>query len=295
MEIFNVLKYIYNHPFNAENKMGGILNFFKWQINCLLNPFPILYTYTENSRFIIKKGLAGATGNLYCGLMEYEDMAFLLHLLRPNDLFIDIGANVGAYTILASSEINAKTIAIEPVPSTFKNLMDNILINNIQEKVNALNLGLSSKNGKLKFTKSFDSVNHVATENETDSIEVDIDTLDTILLKEQCPILIKIDVEGFETEVIKGAETTLLNKSLKAIIIELNGSGQRYGYDERQIHNKLIEHGFKTFNYNPKTRQLIELVTFGTHNTIYLRDKEFVEERIKSARQIKIGSTGQLL
>ena len=295
MQIFNVLKYIYNHPFNAENKMGGILKFFKWQINCLLNPYPMLYTYTENARFIIKKGLAGATGNLYCGLMEYEDMAFLLHFLRSNDLFIDIGANVGAYTILASSEINAKTIAIEPVPSTYKNLMDNILINNIQEKVNALNIGLGSKNGKLKFTKSFDSVNHVATENETDTIEVDIDTLDTILLKEQCPILLKIDVEGFETEVIKGADATLLNKSLKAIIIELNGSGQRYGYDERQIHNKLLEHGFKPYNYNPKTRQLMELETFGTHNTIYLRDKEFVEERIKSARKIKIGSNGQLL
>ena len=295
MQIFNVLKYIYNHPFNAENKMGGILKFFKWQINCLLNPYPILYTYTENARFIIKKGLAGATGNLYCGLMEYEDMAFLLHFLRSNDLFIDIGANVGAYTILASSEINAKTIAIEPVPSTYKNLMDNILINNIQENVKALNVGLGSKNGKLKFTKSFDSVNHVATENETDTIEVDIDTLDTILLKEQCPILLKIDVEGFETEVIKGADATLLNKSLKAIIIELNGSGQRYGYDERQIHNKLLEHGFKPYNYNPKTRQLMELETFGTHNTIYLRDKEFVEERIKSARKIKIGSNGQLL
>lgn len=295
MQIFNVLKYIYNHPFNAENKLGGILKFFKWQINCLLNPYPILYTYTENARFIIKKGLAGATGNLYCGLMEYEDMAFLLHFLRSNDLFIDIGANVGAYTILASSEINAKTIAIEPVPSTFKNLMDNILINNIQGKVNALNIGLGSKNGKLKFTQSFDSVNHVATENETDTIEVDIDTLDTILLKEQCPILLKIDVEGFETEVIKGADTTLLNKSLKAIIIELNGSGQRYGYDERQIHNKLMEHGFKPYNYNPKTRQLMELETFGTHNTIYLRDKEYVEERIKSARKIKVGSTGQLL
>lgn len=295
MQIFNVLKYIYNHPFNAENKMGGILKFFKWQINCLLNPYPILYTYTENARFIIKKGLAGATGNLYCGLMEYEDMAFLLHFLRSNDLFIDIGANVGAYTILASSEINAKTIAIEPVPSTFKNLMDNILINNIQEKVNALNIGLGSKNGKLKFTKSFDSVNHVATENETDTIEVDIDTLDTILLKEQCPILLKIDVEGFETEVIKGADITLLNKFLKAIIIELNGSGQRYGYDERQIHNKLLEHGFKPYNYNPKTRQLMELETFGTHNTIYLRDMEFVEERIKSARQINIGNTVQLL
>ncbi len=218
-------------------------------------------------------------------------MAFLLHFLRPKDLFVDIGANVGAYTILASSEINANTIAIEPIPSTFKNLIDNILINQIQEKVKALNIGLGRENGKLKFTKSFDTINHVASENENDTIEVEIKTLDTILLTEPIPILIKIDVEGFETEVLNGGDNTLSNKSLKAIIIELNGSGQRYGYDEKQIHNKLIEYGFKTFNYKPKLRQLIEIETFGSHNTIYLRDEEFVEERIKSARHIKIGST----
>ena len=70
---------------------------------------------------------------------------FFCIFLRPSDLFIDIGANVGSYTILASSEINAKTIAIEPVPSTFENLIDNISINKMQEKVKALNIGLGSK------------------------------------------------------------------------------------------------------------------------------------------------------
>ena len=46
-------------------------------------------------------------------------------------------------------------------------------------------------------------------------------------MNEQCPSLIKIDVEGYENEVINGAEKTLENQSLKAIIIELNGSGSR--------------------------------------------------------------------
>lgn len=290
MQLIYVLKFIYNHPFNSDNKFGGIIKFLKWQINCRLNPYPILYPYTENSKFIIWKGLTGATGNLYCGLMEYDDMAFLLHFLRPEDLFIDIGANVGAYTILASAEIKANTIAIEPVPSTFKNLNNNILINQMQDKVKALNIGLGGNKGILKFTQAFDTVNHVATENETNTIEVDINTLDTILSTEQVPALIKIDVEGFETEVLNGSAKTLADKKLKAIIIELNGSGQRYGYDENQIHKKLIDYGFKPFNYNPKLKQLKEIQTFGNHNTIYLRDKEFVEDRIISAGQIKIGS-----
>jgi hypothetical protein len=49
MQIFNVLKYIYNHPFNAENKVGGIFRFFKWQINCLLNPYLIQLNLDNNA------------------------------------------------------------------------------------------------------------------------------------------------------------------------------------------------------------------------------------------------------
>lgn len=291
MELLNVLKFIYNHPFNADSKVGGVLKFLKWQLNCLLNPYPILYPFTENSKFIIWKGLTGATGNIYCGLMEYDDMAFLLHFLKPNDLFIDIGANVGAYTILASAEIKAMTIAIEPVPSTFKNLYDNISINQMQPRVKALNIGLAGKEGKLKFTKSFDTVNHVATENDADTIEVEISTLDSILLAGETPCLLKIDVEGFETEVLNGADKTLALDSLKAIIIELNGSGKRYGFDENEIHEKLIGFGFKPFSYNPKTKQLNEIATFGTHNTIYIRDKAFVEKRISNSGKFIIGNT----
>lgn len=46
--------------------------------------------------------MTGATGNWYCGLQEYEDMSFVLHALRPGDLFVDVGANIGSYSILAA-------------------------------------------------------------------------------------------------------------------------------------------------------------------------------------------------
>jgi FkbM family methyltransferase len=293
MLIFNILKFIYHHPFNADYRAGAILRFLKWQLNCRINPFPIIYPYTENSRLIIQKGLTGATGNLYCGLMEYEDMAFLLHFLRPGDWFVDIGANIGSYTILASAEIMANTIAIEPISSTFKHLIDNISVNQIGGKVKALNIGLGSETGKLRFTKAHDTVNHVATENEPDTLEVAVSTLDTLLAAEVCPVLLKIDVEGFETEVLKGADNTLADPTLKAIIIELNGSGKRYGYDELAIHQKLLGFGFTPVQYHPRAKQLKQIATPGTHNTIYVRDKEFVEARVKAARPIKVGNSQQ--
>lgn len=289
MKLYNILKYIYSHPFNSENKIGGVLNFFKWQINCFLNPYPIIYQYTENAKLIVRKGLTAATGNLYCGLMEFNDMAFLLHFLRRTDLFIDIGANIGAYTLLASSEIKANSISIEPLEDTFSILMDNIFINNIQDNVKAYNIGLGSKISKTHFTKSLDTINHVATKNERNTVEVQIDTLDNILINEQCPALIKIDVEGYENEVINGASKTLENNKLKAIIIELNGLSSRYGFDDKNIHLKLLKYGFKPYYYNPKLRELKLLEIFGNQNTLYLRDINLVEERIKNSKKIKVG------
>ena len=83
----------------------------------------------NNARVVVRTGETGFTGNIYCGLDEFQDMAFLLHALRKEDLFVDIGANVGSYTLLACSAIGAKGYCVEPVPSTYHRLMVNIRYN----------------------------------------------------------------------------------------------------------------------------------------------------------------------
>lgn len=292
--MFNSLLFIINHPLNKGRKISAIWNFIKWQITSRLMPYPIVYTFTQNSKLIMWNGLRGATGNLYCGLMEFEDMGFLLHFLRPEDLFVDAGANIGVYTILASSEIGAKSITIEPIPSTFSFLNDNININKINERVLAYNIGLGKEDSELKFTSTLDTVNHVATKDDLTTINVLVTSLDK-LLGDKVPVLIKIDVEGFETEVINGSKATLENKNLKAIIIELNNSGERYGYKDQDIHQKLLQNGFIPFNYDPKMKKLTRLTSYGTHNTIYLRDLPFINSRIESSRRITLGRDKTLI
>ena len=254
-------------------------------------PYPIIYSFTDRSKLIIKKGMTGATGNFYCGLHEFNDMGFLIHLLRKEDFFVDIGANVGSYTVLAGGHIGAKTFSIEPVPATYSHLVNNILLNQMEDRVTAFNIALGSQAGSINFTHSFDTMNHAAAEGETDIIKVPVDTLDNILVGQKTPVLLKIDVEGFETEVNNGATQTLQRNELKAIIIELNGSGSRYGYDESIIHDGLIKMGFSAFLYDPLSRTLTKVNEFGTHNTIYIRDLEFVQQRLKTAPKLKIFNT----
>lgn len=158
-------------------------------------------------------------------------------------------------------------------------------LNGLHNKTALFNSGAGSQPGILTFTTGNDTTNHVVTgkdNGQSVTIEIPVLTIDS-LLSNGLPALIKIDVEGYETEVLKGMSRTLLTSSLKAIIIELNGSGARYGFDDRDIHKLLIEHGFKPFTYDPFQRLLTNLVDSRDFNTIYCRDEDFVNNRIKIA------------
>jgi FkbM family methyltransferase len=277
------IKFVLSHPFTKGHRVAALAKLFKWQLLSRLRKQPAIHQFTQNSKLWVWKGLTGATGNIYCGLHEFEDMAFLLHLLRDDDLFIDIGANIGSYTILASAEAGATTIAIEPIPQTFEYLKQNIALNNINDKAKALNIGLGKQEGILKFTKHHDTGNHVATNADTDTTDVAVNTLDSIL-NAKSPLLLKIDVEGFETEVLKGAAKTLTAPGLKAVIIELNGAGDKYGFSDDDIHLLLLANGFRVMRYNPFKRELRDAERSFEQNTLYVREVEFLINRLNTAR-----------
>ena len=179
--------------------------------------------------------------------------------MREGDLFVDIGANVGTYTVLASSIVGEKVCCFEPVPSTYDRLITNIRLNNFYDKVKALNLALGHAAGEVCFTSDQNCMDHVIPNGEIskETIIVNISTLDEIL--SDCPFLIKIDVEGYETSVLEGSIETLENNKLCAVIMELNGSGDRYGKQESKILSMMTNYGFSTYSYSPFERKLINL------------------------------------
>ena len=261
MSFFKTLQFINRHPLAKRHEARAYGNFFLWQFSQRMFPGFRKMSFVGDTCLIAKKGLEGATGNIYCGLHECEEMAFLLHFLRENDCFYDVGANIGSYTVLTAGHCNANVLSFEPIPQTFEILQRNIAINHIEKKVKALLVGVGSENGSTRFTDSLDSLNHVRSsmENELDDnfINVSVVSLDDICDSQNCPSLIKIDVEGFETEVLRGMKRILTNDILKAVIIELNGSGGRYGFDEDLVHLEFLQNGFLPFQYEPFERKLI--------------------------------------
>lgn len=284
-QIKKTINFINAHPIASKHKLKAYFQFVFWQFSQLIFPKSKIIDFVKPTKLLVSKGMTGATGNIYSGLHEFFDMGFLLHFLRADDLFFDIGANVGTYTVLAAGVNKARVVSFEPVPSTFNSLNNNIKLNRLESLVSLNNIGIGAGKSVMKFTSQHDTVNHVLAKGEFSEnvLEIQVESIDELIKIHGCPALIKIDVEGFETEVINGMDLTLKDLQLKVIIIELNGSGSRYDYDESLIHKKLLENGFYPFEYLPYSRELIKLNSYGNLNTIYIRDIEFATNRVSQA------------
>ena len=294
MTLLRTLNYMLSHPLNREHKFKTLVRFVSWQLGSRLVPGTVVFDWVNGARFLVKNGDTGLTGNIYSGLDEFQDMAFVLHFLREEDLFVDVGANVGSYTILACKAVGARGFAFEPVPSSYKRLVENMRLNDVGEKVKCINKGVGAKLGSLAFTSGSDTTNHALASGEQcdNKVTVEMTSLDSVL-RDESPALMKIDVEGYETLVLEGAQETLKKPALRCVIMELNGSGARYGYDEARIIDAMFAHGFKTCSYSPLDRTLVDTdgKDMRSPNVLFIRDESFVRERLKNAPKVTIGGT----
>jgi FkbM family methyltransferase len=289
-ELPRTLRAIVRHPLNRGRELDALIRFARWQIGSRLVPGPVVLEVTPGGRLLVAPGMRGATGSVYCGLLEFEDMSFVLHVTRPGDCFVDVGANVGVYTVLAASA-GAHCIAFEPTPETFRLLLENVALNGAQDRVQAHAVAVGRSTGVVTFATGTDTVDHVVRREEAaaTSLRVPVTTLDATVI-DGSPTILKIDVEGFETEVVHGANDVLSRPTLVALIVEVNETSRLYGSSERAFDAHMRDLGFRSYAYEPFSRRLTELesVNRNANNTIYVRDLGLVRERLASARSFRV-------
>lgn len=171
--------------------------------------------------------------------------------IRPGDVFYDIGANVGAYSLIAAKVTGggARIFAFEPSPSSFGDLSRNVLLNGCADCVVPLPLALWSESGPVFFTLT--SVEAGAARHQisrTRALKPLTETIVGVRLDDlverfhlPAPTHAKIDVDGYELEVLRGAERTLGRREWQSIIIELD---QRETDQNRAIKALLADAGF---------------------------------------------------
>lgn len=202
---------------------------------------------------------------------------------------LDLGANVGTYSVLAAYCAKASVIAVEPAPKTVNRLYQNLYLNGIADQVRVVPRCASSAAGPLQFSASQDTINHVATDRDSEEgkIWVEATTIDQVCAS-AVPLLIKIDIEGYELPALRGGTRTINDPGLKIIIIEVNASGRRYGFEMRDVDELLSNAGFAMYSYDPEKRSLELDARQSGENRLYVRDIEWVRERVQSARSFKI-------
>ncbi len=145
------------------------------------------------------------------------------------DILFDVGANVGGVSLCAVKQFSyRKCIAIEPMFNNYSSLCENILANEASEQILPFPVALSSKKGITDFLlnsfmpgSSFHSLEK-GESNVKQKLKVNVDTLDHLIEYYQLPMptRIKIDVDGLDLEVLRGAQQVLRNLTLKTIFIE---------------------------------------------------------------------------
>lgn len=247
------IKEILDHPANRDNRLAALFKYLRWNVGRrLLDQADYAIHITPSAQVILSNRENYATLAYTCGLYDFDEMRFLTHYLRPGDVFGDFGANVGVYSVLAAS-VGATVLAVEPVPDTYARLQRNLRLNDVEGQ--AVNCGLSDRGGTLRFTTGLGGMNRVATGRDSETLEVDVIAVDELVARTGlAPNAVKIDVEGFELPLLRGAADLLSNTV--AIIIELNGNGKKYGHSDRDVHNLLVDAGFGCFDYLPESRGL---------------------------------------
>ena len=79
MNLLRSLIFILRHPLNRRHPGAALARWLRWQLGCRLLPGPAVVPFVNGLCLIVQRGMTGATGNVYCGLHEFEDMALVLH------------------------------------------------------------------------------------------------------------------------------------------------------------------------------------------------------------------------
>lgn len=276
-------KQFVDHPL-VMNPWIGLIKYIYLNLRLRLKQKPIVMRWMNNLKYHLSLGDSGVIDNYYFYLFEYQESIFLIKYLKRIDTFVDIGSNHGHYTLISSCLVGSRTISIEPVKETFKRLKMNVELNTL-ENVELIQLGISNEEGYLNISNDKGPMNRIIDNTiKTNSEKIKVTTLDKLLRNEKNISVIKIDVEGYEKQVLEGSYELLMNQFLNVIIIELNNSNEFYNYHEDETLCILEKYGFKPYTYSYRKELLVPLVkkNYKSYNTIFIRNVDIVKERINS-------------
>ena len=256
-------KILVSSPYNSKNKIQSIKRFILWKFIKALKLSNFKYSLWDDRLIYLNHDSFQSMWIMYNYWVDWEEFNLIKNIVKPQDQVFDIGANMGYYSIWFSKfiSLSGKIHSFEPDISNFKRLKKNVLLNKNNEIFNLNNKAVSDLNGELTFTTGLDGENHISNDQSISRTHVVSITLDEYCEKNQIKKLnyVKIDVEGFEYSVLKGAESLLSEQKISIIQLEINQTIINSNKSIADIINLLNKYEYKLCRYDVSQNCLIEI------------------------------------
>jgi FkbM family methyltransferase len=201
------------HPSNRGRRAAAIGRAIRYDVMTETLGRPTLLPIGKKSQVIAYPGEIDPIFSLVRNPPDWPDMLVWDRYLRPGDLFIDVGANIGLYTLYVA-EMGVEVIAVEPNGHSAARVQENLDHNGLRAEI--VQKALAEKPGVVRMTDDLDVLNHIV---EGDAgVEVEATTLDELLGDRTAAV--KIDVEGAEERVLAGAVRALEEKRISLLQLE---------------------------------------------------------------------------
>jgi FkbM family methyltransferase len=244
-------------PATRGHRVRCVARFWGWQVWRRVTGRPIQVVYPQGWRleFPAWSDLAGVT--LATGLHEPAEELFVFAYLRPGDEVVDVGANVGIYAV-ACAGLGARVVAFEPSGRAREALARNIDLNGFEDAVRVVPAALGDEVGSVSFTTNLDVTNHIVPAEDrqpTDEI-VALWSLDAFVAEHPDWFVrgaiefVKIDAEGHDEAVLRGARQTLVDHQPVVMVETWNGG--------REVQAFLAEFGYRVYRYDYAARTLVD-------------------------------------
>lgn len=203
------------------------------------------------------------TGSYEKGLLR-----ILEKILKPGDIVVDAGANIGLISIFCAIKVghNGLVLSFEPHPETYPILQKNIAINGISQ-IEAYNKALGSVSGTAKIYSNLQinrgAASIVEFQQDSPSFDIEVLSLDEVLKQRKISQvdLLKIDVEGFEMEVLKGASKILSEENGPILVVECSNTRTNFDYSMEALFDFLNQqHNYQIYKLSHSKEKISKLV-----------------------------------
>lgn len=270
---------VFSNPLARGHRWRALWRLWMWELwrRVARRPIEVVFESGVRLRFPPETMLAGVVAAT--GSHEPTEQTFLMHLIRPGDLALDVGANVGIYS-LALADLGAKVWAFEPSSAIRPALIHNVRLNGAEDRVRVLPFAVGAERGRVLFTADLEGTNHVVRETRVGLTEaVEVRSLDDVVadstggLAGEDVFLLKVDAEGEDEAVLFGA-AALLQRCQPIVIVETWGGGTA-------VRRLLEEHGYRVYSYEPATRELVGFSADWSGQANFIAVPESREQQVK--------------